>query len=177
MRAYLDIRDPAAPRVLNSAGDTVGDVQISAAVLDAWSEDELAGIGVARALQVSDFDPASAVPTGTFVPWLEDGRWVLLAETRPRSAEDVAQERAAGWNSVRESRNGALIATDALIRRHQEQVELVAAGLMAAPTLTAEQWTELLAYRQALRDVPAENGADDGDPLAVAWPGKPAFLD
>lgn len=65
------------------------------------------------------------------------------------------------WDALRAERDGMLMATDWLVQRHAEELAL---GLDT--TLTPEQHTDLLTYRQALRDLP-ENTTDPTNPN---WP-------
>ena len=60
-------------------------------------------------------------------------------------------------NNLRVTRNKALIETDAWMASDRG--------------LTQEQTDELLAYRQALRDLPATV-----DPEAIVWPSMPAWM-
>jgi len=68
--------------------------------------------------------------------------------------------------SVRGTRTAYLAATDWLTLRHRDQVEQ---GVTS--NLTAAQFTELLTYRQALRDVPQQPGFPHND-----LPQKPTFI-
>lgn len=62
---------------------------------------------------------------------------------------------------VREMRDHFLATTGWLLERHREQLE------SGVPTsLTHQQFADLLAYRQALRDVPQQAGF----PHEVIWP-------
>lgn len=66
--------------------------------------------------------------------------------------------------AVRATRDAKLTACEWLVIRHRDQVD---AGV--STTLAAEQYADLLAYRQALRDVPSQQGF----PLEVSWPVEP----
>lgn len=88
-----------------------------------------------------------------------DGQGRPTLQARVNSAE----QRAA-W--MRQERNAALAATDALVARHRDEV-----ALARATRLTAQQFEQLLAYRQALRDVPGERGFPE-----VSLPERPSFL-
>lgn len=68
------------------------------------------------------------------------------------------------WDALRAERDGLIAATDWLVQRHAE--ELV---LELDTTLTPEQHTDLLAYRQALRDLPETTT----DPTNPEWPNEP----
>ncbi len=67
---------------------------------------------------------------------------------------------------LRAIRDNFIFGTDFLTVRHRDQIEL---GVPT--TLTAQQYTELQAYRQALRDFPANVDLDN-----IVWPTKPAFM-
>lgn len=57
-----------------------------------------------------------------------------------------------------------LYETDWLVQRHQEQTLL---GVV--PSITAQQFEELLAYRQAIRDIPSSEAPE----TAITWPSLP----
>ena len=93
------------------------------------------------------------------------------------AAEAVAAEEArlAAYNStearaarVRAERDTRLNATNWLIERHAEQT-----GAGVEPTLSETSYTALLAYRQALRDIPQQDGFPWTGPDATPWPTKP----
>lgn len=67
---------------------------------------------------------------------------------------------------ARADRDAKLTATNWLVERHREEQET------GVTTLTAQQYADLLAYRQALRDVPQQ----DGFPETIDWPVAPPFL-
>ncbi|MDH0730990.1 phage tail assembly chaperone [Pseudomonas sichuanensis] len=87
--------------------------------------------------------------------WLDDNHLDLIA---PDGELQANNERA--W------RDSALAAVMWLRDRHRDQVE---GG--AATTLTAEQFQELLAYMQALRDWPQSEAFPDSAqrPVAPPW--------
>lgn len=64
---------------------------------------------------------------------------------------------------ARAERDAKLTATTWLVERHREEQET------GATTLTAQQYTDLLAYRQALRDAPQQPGF----PESIDWPENP----
>lgn len=66
---------------------------------------------------------------------------------------------------ARADRDAKLSATTWLVERHREEQET------GETTLTAQQYAELLAYRQALRDVPQQAGF----PESIQWPATPEF--
>jgi hypothetical protein len=76
----------------------------------------------------------------------------------PRNLQGTSDQR-------KTQRVGLLSSTDWLSTRHRDQIE---AGI--ATSLTLEQFSELLIYRQALRDWPASGNFND------ALPGKPTWL-
>lgn len=86
--------------------------------------------------------------------------WPVLIDASPLAEQELAQvERY--WRSVQ------LIATDGVVSRHRDELEDV-----AKTTLTAEQYSELQAYRRALRNWP-----DDGEfPLSEHRPQAPTWL-
>lgn len=86
------------------------------------------------------------------LPQLVNGKWVLLWDTFAKSAEELAEEDSREAQAIRDSRDGMLAATD------WTQVD-------DAPVDKAA-WA---VYRQALRDVPSQNGF----PWNVTWPTKP----
>ena len=81
--------------------------------------------------------------------------------------KDQAGLNLVAMKELRAQRNDVLVETDWLALRHRD--ELDAGG---DPTLTAAEYDELLAYRQSLRNLPA-NTTDPTDPT---WPTPPAFL-
>lgn len=78
---------------------------------------------------------------GKVISWGDDGFPVLVNPPAPSPEVFAAIERA--W------RDGQLAATDGIVSRHRDELE---EGL--EPTLTAAQYTELQAYRRALRNWP-----------------------
>ncbi len=68
--------------------------------------------------------------------------------------------------SLINSRNMLLANTDWAVVRHRDQTDF-----NQALTLTAEEYSELLAYRQALRDFP-----ETADLNNIVWPTPPSFL-
>lgn len=87
-----------------------------------------------------------------------DGRPVLASSLPPTAEQLEDAERA--W------RDGELSRSEWLIARHRDEVD------MGQPTtLTAEQYGELLAWRQLLRDWPAAPAFPDaaGRPAAPEW--------
>lgn len=65
---------------------------------------------------------------------------------------------------LKDTRANLLSRTDWLSIRHRDQVE---AGI--TPSLTSEQFTELMTYRQALRDWPLSDDYNEPFPVRPAW--------
>lgn len=97
--------------------------------------------------------------------WREYCEWVTAGGvTAPEvTAEEQAQQQEAAERAWRDSE---LNATQWPVARHRDELD---AG--TATTLSADQFAELLAYRQALRDWPAAKAFPDSDarPVAPAW--------
>lgn len=95
---------------------------------------------------------------GKVIEWGEDG-FPFLADPPPISDEVLAlNERT--W------RDAQLLATDGVVSRHRDEMEEA-----QETTLTPAQYTELQAYRRALRNWP-ETGAfplADHRPVAPDW--------
>ena len=91
--------------------------------------------------------------------WTPDPSIIITAEQKATEALEQA------WSALRAERDRRFEATRWLIERHAEELAL---GLDT--TLTPEQHTDLLTYRQALRDLP-ENTTDPNNP---EWPETPA---
>lgn len=72
-----------------------------------------------------------------------DGRPIAVDQLPP-SADELAAAK-------RRDRNAALIATDCIVQRHRDELDMG-----GKTTLTADQFSTLLAYRKALRDLPAQ---------------------
>lgn len=95
--------------------------------------------------------------------WIQQSDGSLIAPSieipAPSAAELDAQARA--W------RDGEIARTQWLVQRHRDQLDLVAVDT----SLTGEQFTALLSYRQALRDWPtaADFPAESGRPVAPAF--------
>ncbi|MFC5372894.1 phage tail assembly chaperone [Brevundimonas faecalis] len=113
----------------------------------------------ADAVQVSAEDYAAmlaAEATGLRRMADADGRPVAVAPPPPTSAELADQ--------ARRRRDAEVTAWRWMIERHRDEIELDQAA-----TLTPAQFAALLAYVQALRDVPAQPGF----PAAITWPTPP----
>lgn len=87
----------------------------------------------------------------------ENGYPVLVDQPAPTAEQLATQARA--------ERDTKLSATNWLVERHREEQET------GTTTLTAQQYADLLAYRQALRDVPQQAGF----PETINWPVAPAY--
>jgi hypothetical protein len=86
-------------------------------------------------------------------PVLESGQWLLKWTIGPKTAEELAQQDAAQAAAIRSERNTKLGATDWTQGKD-------------IPDNVSSTWA---AYRQALRDVPAQAGF----PWEVTWPTQP----
>lgn len=80
--------------------------------------------------------------------------------------DHAAAAQAMQWVVVRAQRDRLLTVTQWLVDRHRDQIEAV-----TATTLTAADMTALLAWRQALRDLPAIYAT--GNPADVVFPPCP----
>lgn len=85
----------------------------------------------------------------------ESGEWV---KTDKFLMEDLLRRR-----------DAKLAATDWMVQRHREQVER---GKKVTLSLKSANYTDLLEYRQALRDLPQKYKTSD----EWQWPAAPAFL-
>ena len=72
---------------------------------------------------------------------------------------------------VRYNRDRTLMQTDSLVTRHRDQLDN-----SETTTLSAAEYTELLNYRKALRDFPANVDLNVASFDAIVWPTKPSFL-
>lgn len=97
------------------------------------------------------FDPMTHFAEWGPVPVNEGGKWFLLPTVRELSAEQIADRDAAMAASIRIERDKLLAETD----------------WMALSDVTMS--AEMAAYRQALRDITAQ----EGFPHSVNWPVKP----
>jgi hypothetical protein len=95
---------------------------------------------------------------GKVITWGDDGFPVLVDPPPPSDELSAAVERV--W------RDRCLSETDGVVTRHRDELE---AGLEA--TLTPTQYTELQAYRRALRNWPeaGEFPLVDHRPIAPSW--------
>lgn len=97
----------------------------------------------------SDFEGDSYNGIGEIPTW--------LTVVKPPEPTSTPEQLAA---QARFERDKRLNATNWLVERHREQQET------GATTLMAQEYADLLAYRQALRDVPQQ----DGFPETIDWP-------
>lgn len=123
--------------------------------------------------EINDFMPPDAVSitpeyhsellagqsAGKAIEWGDDGYPVLVDRQPPGPEEHAATER--NW------RDSQLALTDPLVSRHRDEVE---EG--GSTSITAEQYTELQAYRRQLRDWPQ----GEQFPLAEHRPPTPTWL-
>jgi hypothetical protein len=121
----------------------------------------------------------SPAPEGAAVVSITHQQWLTLLEGQAkgkRMAVDAAgtpvlldpppPTRAEQADMKRAQRDAALKSTDWLVARHQDE-KLIGDGT----TLTADQFTALLKYRQALRDIADAPGWPNID-----LPASPVFL-
>jgi len=86
----------------------------------------------------------------------DNGNWTI--NNNPNKAMEM----------VRSERNNLISATDWLVLRHRDEID------KGVPTtLSAEQYQELLTYRQALRDLPENPNLDVFNPI---YPDKPNWI-
>lgn len=69
---------------------------------------------------------------------------------------------------IKKERSSRLYQTDWIMRRHEDQLRLVEAGLLESTTLDAPTFQSWLQYRQQLRDFPTTC-----NPLDPVWPTEP----
>ncbi|OQS39773.1 hypothetical protein B0T40_03300 [Chromobacterium haemolyticum] len=115
----------------------------------------------ADAVEVTAEEHASllaAQSTGKIIQAGMDGKPVAVDPPLPSTAQLAEQARA--------QRDQLLDATEWLVQRHRDQLE------MAMPTtLSTDQFKTMQEYRQALRDVPKQRGF----PISITWAAVPAF--
>ncbi|MDT8447589.1 MAG: phage tail assembly chaperone [bacterium] len=95
--------------------------------------------------------------------WRKYQAWLAAGNT-PEPAETDAEVTDRLWADLRAKRDRLLLGSEWLVQRHQEQVELGQSSILDAQTYQA-----LLAYRQALRDLPGNTP----DPANPTWPNAP----
>lgn len=104
---------------------------------------------VALATHADDQNLAGRYPASCQILHAPDGTPVRLGEPVGSTALAALAEY-----DRRARRQAALDASDWIIARHRDQLDLVAAGLLEIPTLTDAEYQAWLAYRQAWRDLP-----------------------
>lgn len=97
------------------------------------------------------YDPATQRMVVSYQPSLVDGSWVLTKSIVDKTADQIEQYNAQKESEARDSRNALLAETD----------------WYALSDVTMS--TEIATYRQALRDVPDQ----EGFPHNITWPTKP----
>jgi hypothetical protein len=117
------------------------------------SDEVLAEYGVyeVKSPPAPDHDPETHFVEYAPVPTFVDGAWVYAPSVRPLSAEQIAERIASRASAIRLERDRLLAETDW--------------RALSDVTLSAD-WA---AYRQALRDIPAQSGF----PNSVVWPVRP----
>ena len=98
------------------------------------------------------YDPATQRLVISSQPSLVNGSWVLTKSIENKTAEQIANDTATEGEKLRIRRNVRLAETDWCA--------------LSDVTMSAE----MSAYRQALRDLPAQ----EGFPYTVTWPTKPS---
>ncbi|KAF2407786.1 hypothetical protein SAMN04490179_5519 [Pseudomonas antarctica] len=122
--------------------------------------------------EINDFIPEDAVEIslerhaellagqyeGKIIAWGDDGFPLLVEPPPPSDQELTASERT--WRDIQ------LAATDSVVTRHRDELEDE-----SKTTLTAEQYSELQAYRRALRKWPevGEFPLSEHRPPAPIW--------
>jgi hypothetical protein len=118
------------------------------------SSDTLAGYGVYPVGYQSApaYDPATQRLVISSQPSLVNGSWVLTKSIENKTAEQITNDTTTKGDQVRLTRNKRLSETDWCA--------------LSDVTMSAE----MSAYRQALRDLPDQ----EGFPYTVTWPTKPS---
>lgn len=118
------------------------------------SNDTLANYGVYPVgyQGAPDYDPATQKLVKSSQPSLISGSWVLTKSIEAKTAEQITSDTATQAMQVRGIRDQRLAQTDWCA--------------LVDVTMSAE----MTAYRQALRDLPGQ----EGFPYTVSWPEKPA---
>lgn len=114
---------------------------------------------------------------GAFGPGVAAPAGGIAVDVAPEDARQIWQDGAWVWptdvlaNAIRAERDRRLTAVLWMRDRHRDEQEL---GL--ATTLDASQYNALMAYIQALRDIPERAGFPWGGVKdeAVPWPVEPA---
>lgn len=118
------------------------------------SNDTLAAYGVypVSTDPIPTYDSTTQRVQKSTTPVLRDGKWVITKSVVQLTADQIASHEITAATKVRATRNDLLQKTD------------WCAGTDVTMT------TEMATYRQALRDLPAQ----EGFPYSVIWPTKPA---
>lgn len=97
------------------------------------------------------YDPATQKMIVSSEPLLINGSWVLTKSIVDKTAEQITNDTAVKASQIRSLRDSRIAQTDWCA--------------LSDVTMSAE----MAAYRQALRDIPAQ----EGFPYTVTWPNKP----
>lgn len=118
------------------------------------SNEDLASYGVYPVgyMPAPEFDPATQKMVVSSTPSLVDGSWNLTKTIVNLTSDEVASYNSVKAREVRNTRNSLLQQTDW--------------AALSDTTMSAEMTT----YRQALRDVPAQ----EGFPHNITWPTFPS---
>lgn len=99
-----------------------------------------------------------------YQPFLEEGDIIEISNTPPSPSNDEL------FNRLRFERDTRITDLLWMRERHADELELG-----KETSLTPEQYTALLTYIQALRDIPAQPGAPwDGGGVETPWPDAPS---
>ena len=106
---------------------------------------------------VIEIDPDDSIPT------LEYG-FIDSRRVSVKKKKLVVNDGYINVGVLKTARHDLLINTDWMTYRHRDQIE---AGV--TPTLSEAQWSELLAYRQSLRDWPLTGDYSESFPSRPEW--------
>lgn len=121
------------------------------------TEENLAGNTLEQIVNdnVPSYDSRTQRLVAADIPVFENNQWVIKFQIIDKTTEELSLEGAQQAEAVRADRNARLAATDWRVVK-----DLEATGAVAA------DWS---AYRQALRDIPSQ----DGFPWNIIWPTPP----
>ncbi|WP_448177357.1 phage tail protein [Pseudomonas putida] len=128
----------------------------------AFYDDEINAVIPEDAVRISKELHAKIISgpeNGKSIEWRADGVPFLVDRPAPTIAELAASERL--W------RDEQLLATDGIVTRHRDERDIG-----AHTTLNSEQFSELLEYRQDLRNWPQTDAFPDSPqrrPISPAW--------